>query len=330
MTDTQANTETPATPVAPEVLPATQELTPMQEAIASFNVGDEPAPEGVVEKPIDTAAEGTPAEGVVDPAATPEPEVVADPAAEAAKPTSEAWATITRRERQLRQRETALKTQEAEGTTLQAKLDEATKFIELLKSDPYGNLDKIGVDYESWTTKILNGDSTPPPAGSNDLAELKAQVTALQEEIATSQTRTEESIQKRAVQQKALSGYRDEIMAKATESYPLVAKTPKGVEEAIKYASLYYDSTEQILSPDDACKAINEEIQKQYDTLHAIVTPKAVETTPAVPATIQPPPSQAGPKTISNQMTAATVPSDDDDTQESRMQAALKTWNAAS
>ena len=304
-----------------QVAESTQELSPMQEALQAMNEA-----EGQTDVEASEAqtpeSEETPQEAKADGEQETEQEEAPEQEPEKEDPKlSKSWSLLTRREKQVREQEKALK---AEVESLQAVKDEYAKlqsFVDGIKKDPYSHIEELGISYEDWTQRILGGDTpNPSTANKSEIEALKAEIEALKE----AQTKTPEEVEKRLAEQReqaqALQDYRGSI-ADATKNYKFLSALEDGAEEVMQYAELYFEKTKEILDPADACQAIEEELARQYQLLSKV---GASENKPAS----KPEPESKQAKTLTNDL-AVNQPSEEEDTDEARFKAALKAMEAA-
>lgn len=92
------------------------------------------------------------------------------------EPMAKAFAELSKREAKQRAEYAA---RDAEFKTRETKLAEQQAAIQNLLEDPIGNLEKLGISYESLTEQVLNGRKAPADLKQRaEIAKLKAQVEA--------------------------------------------------------------------------------------------------------------------------------------------------------
>lgn len=163
-----------------------------------------------------------------------------------------------------------------------------------LKSDPLSTLLEAGVTYDQLTEAILANQSGITP----EINALKAEIKALKEGVDKTFSDRDAQSETRvlAEMQKVVTG----LVAEG-DTFELIRET-KSVPSVMKLIKRTYDETGEVLSEQEACQFIEDELVQESLKIAGI---GKVQSRLAPPAPVPPPPQQrAGMRTLTNRDTA--------------------------
>ena len=261
--------------------------------------------------------------------ATPEPVVetpaIVPPAKDPKKPDRHgmALAKIAQKDREIRQREEAIKKDLAQLQDLQS-------LPKLAKENPIAFLQKMGISYEELTQSILQG--------TDPIEDLNAKYQALktQQEAATAEKEKRETELKEKVthnQRMVQAEMKIEEIRKELKNNPslyviVLVKEDEGFDDIVNVTAQHLQDTGRMLSAKEACDLVENFYEKEAALLF-----KASKIKKKYQGSLEPPkPSEKTPisstpgKTITNQSSSITREAKPS-TEEERLQRALSIWN---
>lgn len=248
-------------------------------------VADNSVPVSAEAVPIEeTAIEAAP-EAEAAPETAPETEVApAAPQTEEDKKFAAKFAALSRQQKEIRQQKKALEARIAEFEA-KSKTPEAPKEVEApleyrLKKDPFGELKKLGLDYETLTRMALNdGKMTPELQMQLMREEIKAELDGkygkeLEEIKKTRQQEAEEA--RKVAEERQIAAYKSEIskfIDTNKDKYELVAAEGGDATELI-YSTILEDysakleangevAEDEIMSVEQASEIIEEQLLEE-------------------------------------------------------------------
>lgn len=175
-------------------------------------------------------------------------------------PPPKSWSAMFRKERQVRERESALQARMGEIEAREAK---AREVLDALEKDPYAFVEQRGFNYDKWAQRRLAGGAPEP---MDEVAKLRQQLEQMQAGQAEAQKKAQEEMQ------------RQQHLARANawvEGVPAVLKDPKysiiadwgAQDDVAKVATLALQKTGRWLTQTEAADLIVKEIESTVDRL---------------------------------------------------------------
>ena len=174
--------------------------------------------------------------------------------ADANKPIAPQFAALARqkralqvKERELAQREEALKTAKPEAGS--------PDLLAQLKADPLGVLEQAGVSYENLTEAILGGNN--PQAA--EIRALKAEVESLKKGVDTKFTERDTQAEKQVLSQMSKEA---EHLASQGDTYELV-RTTKSVPDVVDLIHRTWKKTGEVLDVPEAMRLVEDQLVEE-------------------------------------------------------------------
>lgn len=221
----------------------------------------------------------------------------------------EAFAKLTRREREIQRQAQEFKAEKARIEQEIKELNEYKSLREKAKLDPLALTRHFGLDYKQLTNQILNDDK---PTTDNEISYLKEQVEKLRAE---KQLEHQKAEQEKA--EKTINSFKSDMVSyleSQGDKYELI-KTFNAYDQVMNSVYEHWKQTGEYLKVDEVADELESQMELEARKLLGLkkLTPKqeqqvaeALETKDQ--ATTEAPKSFEPPKTLTNKMAAQTAP----------------------
>ncbi len=246
------------------------------------------------------------------------------------------FAALTRKEREIRQMEKAVKAQQAEIEKMRseweqkskASQDQESQLLKKMRENPLKFMKEHGLTFEELTQMQLNDENPTPEMQMRKLKEELENGYKTELEQLKQQMKEKEEKEAKDQWEKAVTAYKGELenfVKNNTDTYELVASRPNGVELMFETAQSFYEQTGEVPEIEKLAKAVEEHFEeeakqilklKKFQTAQAPKAPEA-KTKEAAP-------------TLSNVLSAQTPKSGEkylSDEESKKRAAALIRWN---
>lgn len=315
--------ETPAveTPSAPETPPAAPSAEQREANILmDFVKNAEQSIETAVRQGADVlkdVSRETPPEPPAKKAAAKKEPTKEEPSTEpeaSAKPVSEGWAAVTKREKQLRESREALKRDREQIAADKAALEKARAEVaglrELAKVDPFKAVESLGLSFDGLVqTALKGGVPTPAPAKPAEDPEKAALLKRLEQ--------LEQRDQRREIQNNIMAFQNNCATALKQPEFELLAARPDAVEQMMDFANKFASEHGKLLTPSEIAGILQDTWREELATMGSSaairkalglpVDSSAANDTSATEENEPAKPKKAGPK-ISNKLPSKPPP----------------------
>lgn len=221
----------------------------------------------------------------------------------------EAFAKLTRREREIQRQAQEFKAEKHRIEQEIKELNEYKSLREKAKLDPLALTRHFGLDYKQLTNQILNDDK---PTTDTEISYLKEQVEKLRAE---KQLEVQRAEQEKA--EKTISSFKSDMVSyleSQGDKYELI-KTFNAYDQVMNSVYEHWKETGEYLKVDEVADELENQMELEARKLLGLkkLTPKqeaqvaeALEAKDQAP--VEPPKSFEPPKTLTNRMVAAAVP----------------------
>lgn len=227
---------------------------------------------------------------------------------------SKSWASISKKESDVRRQLKEIETQRATLDQAKAELEELRQLKMALATDPIPALDKhAGRDWYQKATERFVKDSSGQMPVEEKLARLEAQL----ERERTEKTKWfEDEWDKKTKQQQQATQYEQQASGYLTEMqklietddrFELTRTTPNGSQAVIELVNGHLEKTGVLLSQEEAVTLVEEELEKQALAMLAAhkLRAKIAEIKHVKQSS---PKANSGPKTLTDQLSASGTP----------------------